>query len=273
MEEIKPSIKTFGNLCVIADEVFGRDNIKTIFEFGSRYGEDTVEFARRYPHATIYGFECNETTLPACRERVSKYPNIVLTEKAVTEKDGPINFYPINKEKTETTWVDGNQGASSLFKASGKYEIESYVQNEVVVEGISLKSFIIENKIDKVDIVWMDIQGAELMAMRGLDDRINSVGIIQAEVEFMEIYKKQPLFDDLKKYLHYHGFQFVGFNSASDVSADAVFIRNNLLNNNIIEICRNLLISPGRYDNIIRFVRRNLFHCVRKFKRMLRGAN
>jgi len=242
MEEIKPSLKTLDRLCAIANEIIGYENIKTIFEFGSRYGEDTVEFAKRYPRATIYGFECNKSTLLECRERTSTYSNIVLTEKAVTEIDGPTSFFPINKEKTTTTWSDGNQGASSLFRASGKYEIEDYVQDEDVVEGISLKSFMDSKGIDGIDLIWMDVQGAELMAMKGLGEKLGNVKIIQAEVEFIEIYKGQPLFEDFKNYLISNYFDFIGFNSMSCYSGDAIFANKQCLSEKAREICRSQLI-------------------------------
>jgi FkbM family methyltransferase len=103
------------------DQIIGHRNVKIVFEFGSRYGKDTIEFAKKYPKATIYGFECNTETLPKCKENTAQFPNIVLTEKAVSDVDGTLSFWPIDKEKTETTWEDGNQGASSLLKASGKY--------------------------------------------------------------------------------------------------------------------------------------------------------
>lgn len=268
MEDIKPSIATLERLCEIANEVLGYENIKTIFEFGSRYGEDTVEFARRYPHATVYGFECNKTTLPECRERTSRYSNVVLTEKAVTDKDGSISFFPINKEKTTTTWADGNQGASSLFRASGKYKIEDYVQDEDVVEGITLKSFMDVKEIDAVDIIWMDVQGAELMAMKGLGDRINSVSIIQSEVEFVEIYKNQPLFEDLRDYLIARDFEFVGFNFVSRYSGDAVFVNKMHLTQSIRKKCNESLIqnkNAVQYNWSFRQMLKGIIREFRKF--------
>jgi len=89
-----------------------------------RYGEDTIEFANKYPQAKIYSLECNPNTPSECRANTARYPNIVLPEKAVSNMDGLVKFYAVNKEKTQTEWDDGNQGASSLFRASGKCPIE-----------------------------------------------------------------------------------------------------------------------------------------------------
>jgi len=35
----------------VIDKLIGDDRVNIIFEFGSRYGEDTIEFAIKYPKA------------------------------------------------------------------------------------------------------------------------------------------------------------------------------------------------------------------------------
>lgn len=214
------------------------DGKKNIFEFGSRYGEDSTALATAFPDAHIYTFECNPNTLEVCRNECKKYNNITLTEKAVSNICDQITFYPINKSHTQTTWEDGNQGASSLLQASGEYPVEKYVQDKIVTNSITLKSFMEENFIEKIDFLWMDIQGAELMALQGLDDYIDKVNTIYTEVEFMEIYKNQPLFSDIKKFLEKNSFKFVGFLYKGQFSGDALFVnrRNEHIYNNIKKI-------------------------------------
>jgi FkbM family methyltransferase len=228
--KIQPSYETLNSFFSIANIIIGKD-IKYIFEFGSRYGEDSIQFAKKFRNATVYSFECNPNTINECRKVTSEFNNIILTEKAVTENDGNISFFTIDKENTVTTWSDGNQGASSLLKASGKYMIEQYAQKEVTVEGISLFTFLNQNKIPQIDLLWMDIQGAELMALRGLKDRIKDVKIIHLEVEFMEIYSDQPLFNEVRSFLENNGFIFCGYTYKEEFSGDAIFINSNIIGN------------------------------------------
>lgn len=248
MEKAKPSFNTFQKICSIAESLLG-NNISIVFEFGSRYGEDTIEFAKRYPHAIIYGFECNEITLPICLENIKPYPNIQMSSNAISDHNGPIAFYPIDKDKTITTWEDGNQGASSLFRSSGQYPLEHYFQSETIVQGITLKSFMISKSINKIDILWMDIQGAELMALKGLDDYINNVNVIQCEVEKIEIYTNQPLFKDIISFLEKKGFVFMGFSSDSEYSSDAIFINKRIINHRTKKLCKKILYSGNKKNN------------------------
>lgn len=222
--DFEPSFETLNKFTKVSKFLLGEENINIIFEFGSRYGEDTIEFAKRFPHSRIFAFECNPNTLEFCRNNLKNYNNITLTEKAISNYDGEVAFYAIDKEKTITTWVDGNQGASSLLKASGKYEVEKYAQKEIYVDAITLKTFMLENNIDDIDLLWMDIQGGELNALKGLYDKIKKVKIMHIEVEFFEIYENQPLFKEILSFLDESGFKFLGFTQNGYYSADALFV-------------------------------------------------
>ncbi|WP_394954509.1 FkbM family methyltransferase [uncultured Helicobacter sp.] len=216
-----------------------------VFEFGSRYGEDSVGFAKflqdRGIDAHIYSFECNDKTLPQCLEAVAPYPNITLTQKAISQTDGFITFYSINAHETKTTHSDGNQGASSMFKASGKYPIEQYVQDEVRVPSTRLDSFMREHNVSHIDILWMDIQGGELEALKSLGDRLQDVNLIYTEVEFMEIYEGQPLFEDIKGFLEERGFMFVGVSDRNDYFANALFIHTRFYRTPLPKSCERFV--------------------------------
>jgi FkbM family methyltransferase len=198
---------------------------EVLFEFGARDGAETLMIASEFPEARVFSFECNEATLPLCREKAATNPRITLIENAVGDTNGTVAFHPIDTAKTITTWADGNPGASSLFLASGKYEVESYVQRSEEVCMVRPDTFMAANGIEKVDAIWMDIQGAELMALRGLGERIYDVGFVSLEAEFIEIYGGQPLFWEIYEFLTSKGFFLISFLTLGRHSCDAVFVR------------------------------------------------
>lgn len=216
------------NLRRLADFIateFSGLKLNTIVELGARDCRETIMFNNRYPAARIYTFECNPDKLPECRQRVSGIANIKLIEKAVTDKVGTITFHQIDVEKTETAWVDGNPGASSLYKSSGKYTHEKYVQRPIDVEATTLKAELPALGVKEVDLLWMDIQGAELSALKGMGDMLKDVSLIHSEVEFIEMYEGQPLFWEVKNYLNQQGFKLVTFTTFNkNTAADGVFV-------------------------------------------------
>ena len=117
-----------------------------------------------------------------------------------------ITFYPINLEKTGLPWEDGNPGASSIFKSNGKYTIETYIQDEIIIECHRLDSVMNKYSISKVDIIWMDLQGAELLALKGLGNHLQNVKYIHTEVSYKEMYSGQVMFEELNSYILSNGF-------------------------------------------------------------------
>ena len=61
------------------------------------------------------------------------------------------------------------------------------------------------------DVIKLDVQGAELDVLRGATSALRTAIAIEIEVEFCEIYKGQPLFDQIFSYLREHGFEFIDF--------------------------------------------------------------
>ena len=257
---------SFLTVCQIAEEIIGRNNIQYIFEFGARYGEDTAQFAERYPEAKIFSFECNPNTREICQENLKKYPNVIFSNSAVADSDGEVTFYPIDKETTQTTWVDGNQGASSLLKASGKYPVEEYIQTKVTVKATTLETVMKEYKIPYINILWMDVQGAEELALSGLGKRIADVQLIFTEVNFFEIYKDQPLFDEVKNKIESEGFVFAGVRSFEGFSSDALFVNSRLGSIALSDFTKygfsnekSSSKSEGITSKLINFIKKRLF--------------
>lgn len=173
-----------------------------IFDIGSRDCVQSIEFYNSYPNAKIYAFECNPNTLDICKKNIENYKDrITLIEGAVCDYDGDITFFPINKDETKTTWVDGNPGASSLFKSNGKYTVEHYVQYEIKTKCHRLDTIMKLHNIPKVDIIWMDLQGAELLAFKGLGEFVKDVKYIHTEVTHKEMYSGQVMFKEFNDFM------------------------------------------------------------------------
>ena len=174
-----------------------------IFDLGARDCIESIKFAMKYPNSKVYAFECNPEAIKICKVNLNKYKlkNIELIEKAVSDKNGKIKFYP----------NEGNIGASSIFLSSGKYDhIEKYNQNkEIEVETIRLDDWAKEEGINKVDVLWADIQGAELLAFKGMGKLFNTVSYLTCEIENEEMYKNQPLFEEVNNFIISSGLNLV----------------------------------------------------------------
>jgi FkbM family methyltransferase len=204
--------------------VLNAADVRVVFDVGARDCAESTEFAAAFPAATVYAFECNPATLPLCRMAVAAQPRIRLTEKAAADSAGRLAFYAIDPERSVGGIVGGNHGASSMFEATGTYPEETYVQKRIEVESIRLDRFCTDQGIGAIDILWMDVQGAETRVLDGLGEMLARVSLVHMEVEFFEIYAGQALFPEVDRRLRERGFRLAGFTSYSQYAADALYV-------------------------------------------------
>lgn len=247
--EFRETDKKF--LYSIIDRLYKGNPIKTIFDLWARYCEDSIDFSLHYTDAKIYSFECNPNVISKTRNKVKNFKNITLVENAVSDKDWPLSFYPINKEKTITTHDDWNQWASSLLLSSGKYDIEKYVQDKITVQSIRLDDFVAKKNILNIDLIWMDLQWAEIMALNWLWKFIKNVNFIYTEVEFIEIYKDQPLFRDVQKTLEFKWFVLIKFFNVNPFFSDVLFVNKKILKNIFWYRFVNIFYVPMIYIKVL----------------------
>src|SRR6516165_10730531 len=57
-----------------------------------------------------------------------------------------------------------------------------------------------------VDFLKIDVQGGEMLVLRGAAERLKSALVVHTEVEFVPLYKDQPLFSDIDAHLRARGF-------------------------------------------------------------------
>jgi FkbM family methyltransferase len=63
-------------------------------------------------------------------------------------------------------------------------------------------------EVKGTDFLKVDVQGGELLVFSGGVNMLNDVLVIHTEVEFLPLYKDQPLFSDIDAFLRSQGFQF-----------------------------------------------------------------
>ena len=183
------------------------DTFGTVLDIGSRDGLQAIELSHLFPNANVVAVECNAATLDICRGNISAYPRIRLVDKAINSFTGRCAFFPTDPKRTITTWADGNPGASSLFIATGDYPAEKYVQSETEVDCTRLDDLCRELDIDVIDLIWMDLQGAELIALQSAGSLLDKTRYIYTEVSHRPIYQGQCLFDDVNAFLEARGFR------------------------------------------------------------------
>ena len=202
---MNPNLADFRAFARESDSIIPPEAVRIAFDLGSRDGEVALYMEEHYPQAQIFAFECNPAAVELVRKNIAGHDRVTLVNRAVADTNGTLEFFSIDPQKTVTPHKDGNIGASSLYRANPDYPHENYVQQRVLVESVRLDDWAGDQQITAVDVIWMDLQGAELRAMHGLGKLLSTVKVLYTEVEYKQLYLDQPLAADLRRFLARHG--------------------------------------------------------------------
>ena len=123
-----------------------------------------------------------------------------------------------------------NNGQSSSILDLEKHKIHHpsiFVTESVEVRSKRMDTLISENNINILDFdfINLDIQGAELLALKGFGDLIKFTKFIYTEVNTNYLYKGCALVEDIDKYLEKFGFQRVITKMTEYEWGDALYIK------------------------------------------------
>lgn len=139
-------------------DCYGIRNLETVFDIGANNGLFTL-YLLQNGCKKVYAFEPNESTEKNINAILHNYDNYELIKKAVYSHDNGLTFYT-----SETNTTIGSISRDHVV-AQG-FAVESKVPS------ISLNTFIKENNIKKIDLIKMDIEGAEYEIIENLEDDI-----------------------------------------------------------------------------------------------------
>ena len=166
-----------------------------IFDVGGNKGDYSERLIETFKNSKIYIFEPSSLNHSILIKRFNNNNNIAVNNVAVSDKNGFSKLY-FSKQ---------GDGMASLSKRKlDHFDILFNSFEEVQV--ITLKKFVIENKINKIDFLKLDIEGYELNALKGLEEFIHKVGLIQFEFGGCNI-DTRTFFQDFFYFFKLYNFQ------------------------------------------------------------------
>lgn len=198
----------YGNLDILYREVFcmkeyhfnTSEKFPVIVDCGSNIGMSILYFNKLYPSSTIIGFEANPYAFKILEKNieVNKLKNVEIHNIALYDKEDELDFH-INTNLTT--------GTGSLFERKGH-------ENKFSVKAKKLSSYL--GNMEKIDLVKIDVEGAELYI---LNDLFNTSAINKADQYIIEFHhnlsKENSVFSNFIKKFEEHNY---GYNISAKYS-------------------------------------------------------
>jgi 2-O-methyltransferase len=191
-----------------------------ILEAGSYHGETSLAMMKRWPSATVYGFEPVPELFEIVKKNTAAWKNIHPSDLALSDKVGQAVFHLSAMEGQPDTSL----GSGSLLEPSHHREGFPWVKFDktITVTTTTIDEWAKANQVNRIDFIWLDIQGAEFAVLKAAPRIMKTVKVVVAEVEFLELYKGQGLYAEMRPWFEAQGFEEVAtdFAPAAPQTAD-----------------------------------------------------
>ncbi|MFC1741089.1 FkbM family methyltransferase [Nanoarchaeota archaeon] len=129
------------------------ENKKVILNCGAYNGNTSGMFAHLSPHSKIYAFEPIEEFFMKNKELSKVFPNIIPVNSGLWSTSGKVSFNKIDNALS---------GGTASFVGEGEDEIDV----------VAIDDFVKQSNLSSVDFIKMDVEGAELDALKGAKNTI-----------------------------------------------------------------------------------------------------
>jgi FkbM family methyltransferase len=183
-------------------ELLRRQPVEVVFDVGANVGQTTRRFRELFPEATIHCFEPVDECFVELTRVYGSCESVKLHKKAVADTPGQRQFFR-NREAPTSSLL-------SVSATNAIYPIDLSASLEI--ETVTLDRFCSENGISKIDILKMDIQGGEMMALQGASGLLNgqAIDLLLTEVWFNQVYENQAYYHDISEFLFRFGYHPYG---------------------------------------------------------------
>ncbi|WP_150111603.1 FkbM family methyltransferase [Oscillatoria nigro-viridis] len=192
---------------------------------GTHLGYEIDTFLQNYPNAEIHAFEASQRYFSLLLERFAGSRRVFCHNYAVSEENGTAVFYETTIDGTGSLLPmkiqeDQDQGLTTF----GASPAEAYT-----VATVTLDSFApLAGK--KIDLLWCDVQGAELKVLEGAKQTLKRCSSLFLEVWlYRTMYQDQCQLSNLEKYLAEHSIYLssIGLNQIGGGQGDGFWLKSN----------------------------------------------
>lgn len=191
---------------------------KGVLHLGACMGEEADIYSTAGVPLVVW-FECNPRVLPQLRMSVSSRIGHYVIEAAISEEDG---------QEVEFN-ITNNDASSSILNLKDHKIVypDITLSHKLKLKTRTVDSLLLENHFHytEFDFANLDLQGAELLALKGMKKVLPNLQWVYTEVNMRELYEGCALLQDIDAFLTTAGFQRERLADSGMWWGDALYVR------------------------------------------------
>jgi FkbM family methyltransferase len=189
--------------------------VDEVLHIGAHHGQEADTY-RALGAKRVTWVEANPAVVPLLRQNVEPLGHSVITALVTDHTGDTVDFHVTNNE----------QSSSVLNLGTHRYEHpEVVVTASLQLRTTTLDDLCEREGVPTPDLLVMDVQGAEMLVLRGAQRILEGVGCIYAEVNERPVYAGAALLPAFDSYLSDRGFDRVSTTLTVHGWGDALYVR------------------------------------------------
>ena len=189
--------------------------VDTVLHIGAHLGQE-AEIYERLGATSVTWVEANPQVVPLLRRNVEPLGHRVLSALATDRSGDIVDFHITNNE----------QSSSVLPLGTHRYEHPEVVVTESVqLTTITLDDLCASSNVSLPNLIVLDVQGAEILVLRGAERVMAAAESIYAEVNERPLYAGGALLPEFDSFLSARGFDRVEMTLTIHGWGDALYVK------------------------------------------------
>ena len=178
-----------------------------VFDIGAHVGQTSLAYRAMFPQASIHAFEPFPASLARLEQALAHDPRVQIHALALS-----------NQATEQTLFANAVESTNSLMPISegadehwGEGRLKA--AQPITVKTETLDGFCQRQGIDRIDIMKIDVQGAEYQVLEGASDLLarQAIGLLQFEFILADTYRGQRPLQDYLSLMDAHQYELVDF--------------------------------------------------------------
>lgn len=160
---------------------------------GAGIGDTTQPLLDADPTVDVYAYDPLPENAAVLRERFANVPNVYVREAAISDRAGTAQFeVPSRMHQQSGSWAAGTSYSGHLRRPGFKGQIKHLIRAAQArvglggVDVVKVPTVRLDADLPRIpDVVKLDLQGTESIALAGLGAWFEQVKVVQAEVQLL----------------------------------------------------------------------------------------
>ena len=207
-------------MLITLKEIIGKyePNVNGVLHIGAHHAEEAQSYYDCGVNNVIW-IEADPDTFKVLKNLIQVYPNHKAYCFAASDIDNKdVEFH-----------IASNGESSSMLRMDKHLQHHPHISiiGKIKVKTRIVDNFLKEEKIDlkKYNFLNLDIQGAELMALKGMKESLKEIDYVYSEVNTAELYRKCARIEEIDIYLSQFGFKRVETKMTEYEWGDALYMK------------------------------------------------